>query len=228
MGREIRMVPKEWKHPTYINPHRGEVYKPLHEGPFSTALAEWEEAKAKWDRREDPYAEAEYYERHTFEEWHGRRPNPDNYMPEWSEEERTHLMMYENTSEGTPISPAFETPEELARWLTEAGASSFGSLTATYDEWLAVCKRGWSPSLVIENGKQKSGVEHMVDVEDQPELKIRLDFKTPDVADSELEDLSEEDRNAAEEAISKYVKYGEYVSIEVDVRTGTAKVLPAH
>ena len=42
-------------------------------------------------------------------------------------------MIYETCSEGSPISPAFETPEELARWLTD---NSFGSMTATYEQWL--------------------------------------------------------------------------------------------
>ena len=67
-------------------------------------------------------------------------------------------MMYEDTTEGTPISPAFETPEELARWLADTGASAFGSLTATYDEWLNMIKRGSSVSAAIIDGRLVSGV----------------------------------------------------------------------
>jgi len=83
-----------------------------------------------------------------YEQWAGQRPHRDDYMPNWPAEQRTHLMMYENTSEGTPISPAFETPEELARWLADTGASAFGSDTASYEAWLRVAQGGWAPSAV--------------------------------------------------------------------------------
>lgn len=58
-------------------------------------------------------------------------------------------MMYENTSEGTPISPAFETPEELAHWLADNGASAFGSETASYESWLRICRGGFAPGMII-------------------------------------------------------------------------------
>lgn len=101
------------------------------------------------------------YARYT--DWAGPRPSPDDYMPDWPEDQRTHLMMYEDTTEGTPISPAFATPEELARWLADTGASAFGNMTATYEQWLATCREGWAVSMVIENGIMKSGVAAMAD-----------------------------------------------------------------
>ena len=69
-------------------------------------------------------------------------------MPRWTDAERTHLMMYEDTSEGTPISPAFETPEELARWLVDNKASAFGGDTASYEGWLRVAQGGFACSAV--------------------------------------------------------------------------------
>lgn len=57
-------------------------------------------------------------------------------------------------------------------------------------------------------------------------MKITLTFKTPDVADDALEDLDDKQRGKAETAIAKYVEYGEYASIEIDIDTGEAKVLP--
>lgn len=80
-------------------------------------------------------------------------------MPEWKDGEATMLCMYESTSEGTPISPAFPTPEELARWLTDNNASAFGGMTATYEEWLATCHSGYAPSMVMEGQRMMSGVE---------------------------------------------------------------------
>ncbi len=84
-----------------------------------------------------------------YEQYSGQRPHRDDYMPNWPESERTHLMMYEDTSEGTPISPAFATPEELARWLTDNGASAFGDSTGSYEGWLRAAQGGWAPSAVF-------------------------------------------------------------------------------
>lgn len=69
-------------------------------------------------------------------------------------------QMWENVSEGSPISPVFETPEELARWLTDEEASSFADRTATYEQWLRMIKgRGFASSAVLGLEGLKSGVE---------------------------------------------------------------------
>ena len=98
----------------------------------------------------------------SYSEWAGEKPHKDEYMPVFKDGEATHYMMYETTTEGTPISPAFETPELLAKWLFDNGASAFGSQKASYESWLAVAKGGWAPSAVLssKNGLQ-SGVEAM-------------------------------------------------------------------
>lgn len=70
-----------------------------------------------------------------------------------------YYQMWQNTSEGSPISPAFKTPEELARWLVDNKASTFGYQTTTYDNWLAMIKSGSAPSMVISNGVLMSGVD---------------------------------------------------------------------
>lgn len=70
-------------------------------------------------------------------------------------------QMWENTSEGSPISIVCKTPEELAQWLADNDISSFGSYTATYGQWLGMINAGYAPSMVIENGTMKSGVEAM-------------------------------------------------------------------
>jgi uncharacterized membrane-anchored protein len=79
-------------------------------------------------------------------------------MPDWLASQRTHLMMYETTSEGTPLSPAFATAEELAAWLADNGASAFAGQTATYEQWLATCRSGSAPSMVLDVGGMQSGV----------------------------------------------------------------------
>ena len=71
-------------------------------------------------------------------------------------------QMWEDCTEGSPISPVFETPELLAHWLADTGASAFADMTATYDQWLQTVMRGWAPSAVCTPGKGfRSGVEDM-------------------------------------------------------------------
>ena len=164
MSREVRKVPANWEHPTGTA---------LFDGSFAEAAAEWDEAKRQWD--------AGFQENHfpeegedkwkpkdadtagmSFEDWDGERPVESDYMPDWPEAERTHLQMYETTSEGTPISPVMETAEELARWLADNNASAFAGQGASYEAWLSMIKGpGWATSAVISGGELKSGGEGM-------------------------------------------------------------------
>ncbi|MFA9263082.1 MAG: hypothetical protein ACEQSB_07125 [Undibacterium sp.] len=153
MGREVRRVPADWQHPKrWTGGPRGPVerFKPLHPVEhYQSTVDEWDEECAKWKTGWRPEFCTEEDRSKAYEQWAGQRPHRDDYMPNWPDEQRTHLMMYEDTSEGTPISPAFETPEELARWLTDTGASAFGRQTGSYEGWLAIARGGWAPSLVV-------------------------------------------------------------------------------
>ena len=170
MGREVRRVPAGWEHP---RDGAGQLV-PLLGRCFRAELDEWEAEKAKWDagwrqaygdevaftdsggdwaQREGKYLTM------SFAEWHGRYPLEADYMPEWPAAECTLLMMYEDTTEGTPISPAFETPEKLARWLADNDASAFADRTASYEDWLATIKRGSAVSAVLDSHGLRSGVE---------------------------------------------------------------------
>ncbi len=69
-------------------------------------------------------------------------------------------QVWETTSEGSPISPAFETPEELAHWLVDNEASTFAKNTATYEQWMKFIQGpGWAPSAVFNGNGLISGVE---------------------------------------------------------------------
>lgn len=57
--------------------------------------------------------------------------------------------MYESTTAGAPISPAFATPEELAQWLTDTNALAFGSMEYSYDSWLRIAKGSPSAHVTI-------------------------------------------------------------------------------
>ena len=128
MGREVRMVPPDWQHPK--DELRG-GYRALYPGSWYQ------------DHAEEFMRLANEKGLQAAIEEHGRAPDANDYMligvPE---SECTHFMMYEDTSEGTPISPAFATPEELARWLVDNGASFFAGDTADYDTWMRVIRGG--------------------------------------------------------------------------------------
>lgn len=162
MGREVRRVPADWKHPTDGKYPSGEPrYVALFDGgTYESLLAEWDAERAKWDAGQFPDYAKPHHKTLTYEQWAGRRPRAEDYMPRWTQGEATHLMMYETTSEGTPISPAFATPEELARWLADNNASAFGSQGASYEAWLRVAQGGYACSAVYtpEMG-MVSGVE---------------------------------------------------------------------
>lgn len=148
MSRAVRMVPRDWEHPQTSEGH----YKPLFEGCDVEALQrEWDEGAAQWEA--NPEVDC------TWEEWCGHRPDSETYMPCWPEGQADHFMMYEEVTEGTPISPAFATPEQLARWLADNKASAFADRTATYGEWLDTIKRGSAVSAVMVGGSMMSGVE---------------------------------------------------------------------
>ncbi len=164
MGREVRRVPEDWEHPR----DDGGRYVPMFGRSFAKADARWLLGSSKWSEGlRESYGEDGGWlaidagdRGHTYAEWAGERPEAFDYMPDWPEAERTHLMMYEGCTEGTPISPAFETPEELARWLADSGASAFAYETASYEAWLRVARGGFAPAAVSKaGGPLVSGVE---------------------------------------------------------------------
>lgn len=162
MGREVRMVPADWVHPKYQDDYHEHHLRGRHiallDSDYEDSAKDWDESYEKWQEglvRDYGHEEKTWRAKnedelkYRFSDWEGSRPSPDDYMPSWDDSEKTHLMMYETTSEGTPLSPVFETPEELARWLADNNASSFGDQGATYEQWLSTCKSGWAPSAVF-------------------------------------------------------------------------------
>lgn len=154
MGREVRFVPKNWRHPTDSEGH----YTPLHDG-YDDAVERWDLRREEWDRGEFPECASAENRLLSYEQWDGPRPEASEYMPDWPESERTHYQMYETVSEGTPISPIFATPEDLARWLADTGANAFAGMKASYEGWLRVARGESAPSAVVRDGVIVSGVE---------------------------------------------------------------------
>ena len=164
MGREIRRVSKGWEHPSrpmepwqmdnfYHRHHKpgeygyGLRFEPMYDNDIETVWREWFEGWEQWQRGEHPaqikhpddYLERSYA---SYAEYEGRSPDPESYRAEaWTPEQATCYQIYETVSEGTPVSPVFETLDELQAWLIEQGYSEKAA------EGFA--KTGWVPSGVI-------------------------------------------------------------------------------
>lgn len=165
MGREIRRVPATWQHPS---DHRG--LKPLFDGSYGKEARAWLDNAIAWDNGTHKDAAENKAEHPFFWEWDGGPPKKETYMPDWPDAERTHYQMYENVTEGTPISPPMASPEELAQWLADNHANAGAGATASYDAWLRVCKGGYAPSMIMAIGSDgstriMSGVEGLSDGE---------------------------------------------------------------
>lgn len=179
MGVELRRVPADWEHPR----DAGGQHVPLRDD-YAYALACYEFNRRVWeteriDAEGDPSrgrysfldaAACAASQRGLLEykcgggkldEWDGPRPDPREYMPVWPDGSCTHYQMYENVSEGAPISPAMPTPEALADWLATNAGSRYGG--ATREHWLDVIRAGSAPTFVLDptTGKITSGVVFM-------------------------------------------------------------------
>lgn len=103
----------------------GQAFIPLHDQSFQEACEEWETYLLQWiagiypDRPEDMERTAE-----AFEEWHGPRPAErhalSTFRPDF-ETAPTCWQVYESVTEGTPISPVFDSINDLYRWLITDG-----------------------------------------------------------------------------------------------------------
>jgi len=155
MGREVRRVPKDWDHPC------DEVggFIPMFDDDFESASDEWKRGYEQW-KTNPKRNDCEYWE------YEGNPPERERFHPKWTDEERTNFQMYETTTEGTPISPVMETPEELAQWLVDNSASAFAGQTASYEAWLRVARGGFACSAVLTEKGLESAVEALTRIEE--------------------------------------------------------------
>lgn len=141
MGRELRKVPANWEHPK----RRDGSWQPMRNEFYGDELNEWIINNSKWNNGTHPDL---LTSRTTKEEypfyamWAGNPPCVEYYHTrKFSEEELTHIQLYESTSEGTPVTPVFKADEleKLCEYAAEH-ATTFGSFKATKEEWLKMLK----------------------------------------------------------------------------------------
>ena len=188
MGRETRRVAPNWDHPKTKKPNirtgtMDECYKPLYDRSCEEAWAEWQSEFAAWQNGEHDRIIAEYgaedYPKDqpylAFCGWHGTPPEPEYYRPQWAEGLATWWQVYETVSEGTPVSPPFETQDELIDYLVENGdfwdqkRRQEGDTVMNNEPWSRkqaeafVRGPGWAPSFVVDSKGMRSGVKTLAD-----------------------------------------------------------------
>lgn len=168
MGREVRRVPPNWEHPRYTEENAkrerdiGE-YMPMMDKTYAEAVKDWKEGYAAWEA--GTHESIKFYSERgrKIEYWeYDTPPDPDYYRPAFTEEP-TWFQVYQTVSEGTPVSPAFATREELVEHLVKHGddwAQSRGEGGCSRKAAEAfVMEDGFVPSMVIDNGVVTTGIE---------------------------------------------------------------------
>lgn len=165
MGREIRRVPPNWEHPAFAyckhKPTCHTCYQPLHDQLYEEAANVWLENFAEWQRGERPdyftEGDAEY-----FWDWDGMPPDK-HYFRTYKDEEATWYQVYETVSEGTPVTPPFETEKELIEYLVEHGdfwaqKRNEGAVSREAAKRFVYGLK-FAPSIVVKDGKITVGIE---------------------------------------------------------------------
>ena len=164
MGREIRRVPPNWEHPRWTaedatrRENIGE-YRSCHDETYADAAEAWMNACMEWEAGRHPdreEAEKEYGHRYYWD-WEGMPPEPELYRPAFTAEP-TWFQLYQTVSEGSPVSPPFETEAELINYLCTRGdfwhqkdPMNWG--TPTYSQAEALVRQGGGISMMVVGGK---------------------------------------------------------------------------
>lgn len=131
MSREIRRVPKDWEHP---RDDKGN-YIPLNDEDYETAAKEWLADFLAFLNGTHKDQELIAMGCRYYWEW-DTPPDANTYRErQWTAEEAACFQIYEDVSEGTPISPIFETMDELKVWLKEQGYSNAAVEGFAEDGW---------------------------------------------------------------------------------------------
>jgi hypothetical protein len=173
MGREIRKVPPNWDHPKKLDMYGRERLQPMYDETFAEAAAEWKAEFLKWEAGERPSYFEDDGEPFEFWEYNGSPPDREYYRP-WTDEEATWVQVWETVSEGTPVSPAFATKEELVAYLSEHG-DFWDQKRCKEPDWERLwggkpgvsgwgreaaerfVSASWAPSMILANGKLVDG-----------------------------------------------------------------------
>ncbi len=179
MGYKLVLVPPNWDHPQSLKFSRTYGYQPMYDRHFDDAASEWKAEYAKWCAGERPshFNDEDYKKDHMgqpeveFWEWYGAPPERENHRP-WKDEEATWYQVWENVSEGTPVTPPFATKKELIDYLAENGDFCDQRRRKERNDHKQVWTREiaeafvndvkWAPSLILDRKGVRYGIEALV------------------------------------------------------------------
>lgn len=174
------MVPPNWNHPLVIRASGEEGFQPMYSRSFEVAAAEWKEGFLKWETgwRPSYYTVDAENPNPEYWEYHGEPPERRYYRP-WSDADATWFQVWETVSEGTPVTPPFETKAELIDYLVANGdfwdqkrrkdRERGRYIVSNCDPWTRqqaesfVNGPGWAPSMVMDSSGVRTGVEALAD-----------------------------------------------------------------
>lgn len=145
MGHELRRVPVGWKHP---RDHNGN-YKPLYDVTYRQRCEEFiqrmEALLPVGEINEDIMGE--------IEDAASIASDLVRCRPEWPEDAIMGYCVYENVSEGTPVSPVFETLQEVLNWL-------IGEYDVPPESAVKFIEWGHAPSFMMyDSGDVQRGID---------------------------------------------------------------------
>lgn len=141
MGREIRRVPLEWEHPQNGRGH----YQPMYDRTLRERFEEIDVDREKWVKQYGSLVTKNDTGLNFYEFWNDDLGvSPSCYRPEFPEGATLGYCVYETISEGTPISPIFETLQEIQAWVIEQGYSEAAAK--------AFCESGFAFSMALIPG----------------------------------------------------------------------------
>lgn len=156
MGREIRRVPKDWNHPKNRDGH----FVPLYDDDYETACQEWWNKALAWQSAENTDDAKD--ENPWYWDWDGMPPDKELYRPTF-EAAADSYQIYETVSEGTPVSPVFDSQEVMIEWMTSPidrhsewnrGMSDWQSMQGmTPEQARTFCENGSSFSMMVMPGQ---------------------------------------------------------------------------
>lgn len=168
MGREIRRVPANWNHPK----DEDGSYQPLRDDYVGSLKYYKEEVdnfiknmtevvqKGTVKIYENTFDSAQEAYKYLTEDGQMEKPDIADFMPsgEW-------YQLFENVSEGTPLSPPFATTKELIDWLSNN--KDFWGHTWNREGAESIVKHGFAMSGVMTGGKMYAPEEqYLLDKKD--------------------------------------------------------------
>lgn len=156
MGREIRRVPKGWEHPVDERGH----FRALYDEPFEEAAKKWLDEANLWAQGKHPDQADGDVKYPFYWQWSGNPPDANSYRPAFTAPADAY-QIYETVSEGSPVSPVFETIEAMIEWMIKPIDRS--SPYNKGEDWQCMqgmtqaqaerfCKNGSAPSLISSPG----------------------------------------------------------------------------